>query len=95
MYTKTRNNRKKRLKQTNSAKSLEISKATETKLPVNAEYLQALFYSHFLRIHNLRLVFCKVWKVGFVINIMFIILKSLFDIGSCSTSIFSRINTLK
>ena len=49
----------------------------------------------FLRIHDLRLAFRKVWKVGFFINIMFIILKSLFDIGSCSRSIFSRINPLK
>ena len=54
--------------------------------------LQALFYSRFLRIHDLCLAFCKVWNVRFIINIMFIILKSLFNIASCSTSIFSRIN---
>ena len=35
------------------------------------------------------------YTVRFVINIMLIILKSLFDIGSCSTRIFSRVNTLK
>ena len=69
-----------------------VSEATETKLPVNIEYLQALFYSRFLRIHDLCLAFCKVWKVRFIINVMFIILKSFFDIGSCSASIFSRIN---
>ena len=46
------------------------------------------------RIRHLRLAFCKVWKVRLVINIMLIILKSLFDIGSCSTRLFSRINTL-
>ena len=89
MYTKTRNDRKKRLKRTNTVKLLEISEAMETKLPVS------LFYSRFLRIHDLRLAFCKVWKVWFIFNIMFIISKSLFDIGSCSTSIFSRVNTLK
>ena len=51
--------------------------------------------SFLLRIHHLRLAFCKVWKVRLVINIMLIILKSLFDIVSCSTRVFSRINTLK
>ena len=69
--------------------------------------LQPLFYSHFLictyltriytQIHDLHLDFCEVWKVQFVINILFIIiiLKGLFDIGSCSTGIFNRTNTLK
>ena len=49
MCTKTRNNRKKRSKWTNTTKSPEISEATETKLQINVT-LQALFYSRFVLI---------------------------------------------
>ena len=47
MYTKTRNNRKKRLKRTNTTKLPEISEATETKLPVNFTLQDSKFYSRF------------------------------------------------
>ena len=57
MYTKTQNNRKKRSKQMNTAKSPEISEATETKLPVNFTF-QALFYSRFVLFQFFRLFQC-------------------------------------
>ena len=39
-------------------------------------------------IHDLRLGFREVWKVRFVINIIFIILKSLFDIGLAVVQVY-------